>query len=78
MFAEAAGWARPIRFARATGGHACVLDVAREALAWGVRRVVYAHVGRPTIAAMERGLVPPFGEFGTDGAVYTIPSATAT
>lgn len=29
LFAEAAGWDRPIRFARGTGGHAPTLDVAR-------------------------------------------------
>src|SRR5579875_1807881 len=31
MFADGAGWNRPIRFAGGVGGHACVLDVAREA-----------------------------------------------
>jgi hypothetical protein len=72
MFAEAAGWNRQIRFARGAGGHAATLDVATEALAHGVRRVVYAHIGRPTIAAIDAGLVPPFGELGADGAVYTL------
>ncbi len=31
MFADAAGWARPIRFAHQVGGHACVLDTADQA-----------------------------------------------
>jgi hypothetical protein len=30
MLAEAAGWARPIRFARGTGGHAPVLTVQND------------------------------------------------
>jgi hypothetical protein len=72
MFAEAAGWDRPIRFAHGAGGHAPALDVAREAQASGVKRLVYAHIGRPTIAAIDAGRVPPFGEFGSDGAVYTL------
>lgn len=72
MFADAAGWARPIRFARGAGGHAAALTVAEEAAAHSVGRLVFAHIGRPTIAAIEAGQQPPFGEFGTDGAVYTV------
>lgn len=72
MFAEAASWEHPIRFAHGTGGHAPAFEVARRAKAFGVRRVVYAHLGRPTIAAIDAGRVPPFGEFGVDGAVYTL------
>lgn len=72
MFAEAAGWERPIRFPRGAGGHAPTLAVARQALAQGVRRLVFAHIGRPTIAAIDAGRVPPFGEMGTDGAVFTL------
>ncbi len=72
MFAEAAGWARPIRFARGAGGHAPALEVAEQAVRHGVRRLVFAHIGRPTIAALDKGHVPPFGEIGTEGASYTI------
>jgi len=72
MFADAAGWARPIRFAHRAGGHAAAVEVARQAIAHRVRRLVFAHIGRPAIAAIDAGLVPPFGEFGTDGAVYTL------
>src|SRR5882762_3139260 len=71
-FAEAAGWNRPIRFARGTGGHAATLQIAHEARERGVRRLVFAHIGRPTIKAIDAGLQPPFGEMGQDGRVYTL------
>ena len=74
MFAEAAGWARPIRFAKGTGGHAPALEVAEQAARHGVRRLVFAHIGRPAIAALDAGHVPPFGEIGTEGGVYTAGS----
>lgn len=76
MFAEAASWARPIRFARGAGGHAPALEVAEQALRHGVRRLVFAHIGRPTITALDTGHVPPFGEIGTEGAVYTTGDGT--
>jgi hypothetical protein len=72
MFAEAAGWARAIRFARGAGGHAPTLEVSRLAHAAGVRRLVFAHIGRPTIRAFDRGLRPPFGEFGVEGRTYVV------
>lgn len=75
MFADAAGWARPIRFAHRAGGHAAGVEVARQAVSHHVRRLVFAHIGRPTIAAIDAGQVPPFGEFGSDGAVYTLSPA---
>ena len=62
---------RPIRFAKGTGGHAPALEVAEQAARHGVRRLVFAHIGRPAIAALDAGHVPPFGEIGADGAVYT-------
>jgi len=70
MFAEAAGWSRPIRFARGTGGHASVFEVAGRAAEHRVRRLVFAHVGRPVIRALERGLALPWGELGREGARY--------
>jgi hypothetical protein len=70
MFAEASGWSRPIRFARGAGGHAPALDVARSAKRAGVRRLVFAHVGRPTLRAVDRGQVLPFGELGREGMIY--------
>jgi len=72
MFAEAASWTRPIRFAKGAGGHAPALEVAEQAVRHGIRRLVFAHIGRPTITALDRGCVPPFGEIGTEGATYTI------
>ena len=70
MFAEAAAWSRPIRFAGGVGGHAPLLEVADAARANGVRRLVFAHIGRPTIRALDRGEHPPFGEIGVVGRVY--------
>jgi hypothetical protein len=72
LFADGAGYRRPVRFAGGTGGHACVLDVAREARERSVRRLVFAHIGRPTIRAIDAGLTAPFGEFGHDGEVFVI------
>jgi hypothetical protein len=72
MFAEAAGWNRPIRFRCGVGGHAAALDVAREARRRGARRLILAHIGRPTIKAIDAGLRPPFGEFGEEGKVYVL------
>ena len=71
MFAEAASWAHRIRIAKGTGGHAPTLEVAEQAIRHGVRRLVFAHIGRPTIAALDTGHAPPFGEIGTEGAIYT-------
>jgi hypothetical protein len=70
MFADASGWSRPILFAHGAGGHACVLDVAREARIRRVHRLVFAHIGRPTIRASDAGECPPFGELGHDGQVF--------
>ncbi|HYM50453.1 MAG TPA: hypothetical protein VET65_07735 [Candidatus Limnocylindrales bacterium] len=74
MFAEAAGWDRPIRFAGGVGGHLDALAVARAAARQGVRRLVYAHIGRPTIRAIDRGDRPPFGEFARDGQLFVLRS----
>jgi hypothetical protein len=72
LFADGAGWNRPIRFAGGVGGHACVLDVAREARRQRVHRLVFAHIGRPTIRAIDAGQGPPFGELGHDGQVFAL------
>ena len=74
MFAEASGWNRPIRFVGGVGGHLDALSVAREARSSGVRRLVFAHIGRPTIRAMKQGKRPPFGEFARDGQVFVARS----
>jgi hypothetical protein len=70
MFAEASGWSRPIRFAGGVGGHAAALDVAARARRAGVRRLVLAHVGRPTIRALDTGERLPFGELGKEKHGY--------
>jgi len=70
MFADAAGWSRPIRFTGGVGGHAAALDVARSARRAKVRRLVFAHVGRPTIRALDRGEAFPFGELGKERQAY--------
>jgi hypothetical protein len=72
MFAEAAAWDRPIRFAGSVGGHADVLTVARTARRCRVRRLVFAHIGRPTLRALAQGARPPFGECATDGQVFVV------
>ena len=75
MFAEAAGWKRPILFRGGVGGHACVDQVARDARKYKVKRLIYAHIGRPTIKAIDAGERPGFGEFGTDTDVFRLTSA---
>jgi Beta-lactamase superfamily domain len=72
MFADAAGWKRPIRFAGGVGGHACVEEVAAAARHAGVHRLVFAHIGRPTIAAIDRDQCPPFGTWGVEGSVFLL------
>jgi hypothetical protein len=72
LFAEAAGWARPIRFASGAGGHAPALEVSRWAASTSIRRLVFAHVGRPTIRALDAGQRPPFGEIGAEGRTYEL------
>ena len=72
LFADAAGWRRPIRFARAAGGHMAALTVAAEARRAGVRRLVFAHLGRPTIRALDADETPPFGEIGREGQKFNL------
>jgi len=72
MFAEAAGYDRPIRFAGGVGGHAPALEVARDASQSGVGTLVFAHLGRSTIRAIDAGKTPPFGVFGHDGDVFLL------
>lgn len=71
LFADAAGWSHPIRFRGGVGGHACATEVARAARAHSVRRLVFAHLGRPTIAAIDAGARPDFGEFGVEGQTFS-------
>lgn len=75
MFAEGAGWRRPIRFRGGAGGHASVLEVAAAARRRSVERLVFAHLGRPTLRALDRGERPPWGEIGREGGRYTLATA---
>jgi hypothetical protein len=72
MFADAAGWRRPIRFPGGVGGHAAVVDTAEHACRCGVARLVFAHIGRPSIRALDAGHQPPYGEWGIEGYVYRL------
>lgn len=72
MFAEAAGWDRPIRFARGAGGHMAALQVAGQARQHRIGRLVFAHIGRPSLRAIDAGHVPPFGEWGRPGRTYLL------
>lgn len=74
LFAEAAGWRRPIRFARGVGGHMAADAVAEAAAQHGVRRLVFAHIGRPSLRAIDAGERPPFGEWGVARRTYTLPT----
>jgi hypothetical protein len=70
MFADAASWNRRIWFVGRVGGHASVAEVSAEAARYKVRRLVLAHLGRPTLRAIHQGLRPPFGEYGREGQEY--------
>jgi hypothetical protein len=72
MFAEGAGWNRPIYFTGGVGGHCAALEVSRRAKQFRIKRQVIAHVGRPTIRAIDAGERLPFGEFGVEGRVYRL------
>jgi ribonuclease BN (tRNA processing enzyme) len=63
-------WDRRIRFAGDVGGHMAALDVAVAERRAGVRRLVFAHIGRPTLRALDRAVRPTFGEFAIDGQVF--------
>ncbi len=70
MFAEASSFDSAIHFAGGVGGHMAAVEVAHAAKLRGVKRLVLAHIGRRSIAAIDRGREPPFGEWGVEGRVY--------
>jgi hypothetical protein len=72
MFAEAAAWNRPIRFVGGVGGHLDVHAVARAARRHRIKRLVFAHIGRPTLRALDHGFRPTFGEFAADGQAFAV------
>lgn len=70
-FLEAAAWKRPIRFRGGVGGHATVQHTLQEATRTKVRRVVFVHIGRPTIRAIDSGEAESL-EFAADGQVFEL------
>ncbi len=72
VFAEGAAWDHPIRFVGGVGGHMDVLATAKQAKRLGVKRLVFAHLGRPTLRALSRGKEPPFGELADDGQGFRV------
>jgi hypothetical protein len=76
MFADAAGWNRAIRFARGAGGHMAALQIAEQAREHRVARLVFAHIGRPSLRAIDAGCRLPFGEWGKPGRTYQLPPQT--
>jgi hypothetical protein len=54
------------------GGHRQVPAVAEAARRHRVGRLVFAHIGRPTIRALEGGARPVFGEFARDGQAFRV------
>ncbi len=70
LFAEASSWNRPILFRGGVGGHLDALSVQRASQKAGVKRLVLAHIGRPTIRAIEGGATAIFGELARDGEVF--------
>ena len=73
MFADAAGWNRPICFAGGAGGHMAALQVAEQAREHHVARLVFAHIGRPSLRAIDAGYRLPFGKWGVPGRTYPLP-----
>ena len=73
MFADAAGWNRPIRFARGAGGYMAALQVAEQARQHRVARLVFAPIGLPSLRAVDAGYRLPFGEWGQPGRTYQLP-----
>jgi hypothetical protein len=65
-------WSRRIRFAGGVGGHAAGPQIAEEARNHGVRRLVFAHIGLPTVRAIDAGERLPFGEVGAYRRRYRV------
>jgi hypothetical protein len=76
MFADAAGWNRPIRFARGLAGTWRRCRVAEQARQHPIARLVLAHIGRASLRAIDAGCRPPFGEWGEPDRTYQLPPQT--
>jgi hypothetical protein len=53
-------------------GHGVELMFAEAPRRHRVGRLVFAHIGRPPIRAIDRGEQPVFGEFARDGQVFRV------
>ena len=73
--ADAAGWNRAIRFARGASGHMAALQVAEQAREHRVARLVFAHIGRPSLRAIDARLPPAVRGMGRAGP--HLPAAPA-
>jgi len=54
------------------------LDVAEQARQHQVKRLVFAHIGRPSLRAIDVGYRLPFGEWGELSRTYRIPGPGAS
>lgn len=70
-FLEAAAWQRPIAFTSGVGGHAPVVRTQKEAEKAGVERVIFVHIGRPVIDAIEKNQTGELN-FAEDGQEFRI------
>jgi hypothetical protein len=50
----------------------CVEDVSAAARRAGVHRLVFVHIGRPSIAAIDPKQRPLFGHWGVEGSVFLL------
>jgi hypothetical protein len=73
MFAEAAGWNRPIRFARGAGAPLDVLSAADQARRHRVRRLVFAHI---IVAGADNAVRPGRAQFDHHEGIlpWTLPA----
>jgi hypothetical protein len=49
------------------------LEVAEQPRQHEVHRLVFAHIGRPALRAIDAGESLPFGEWGLPGRTYELP-----
>jgi hypothetical protein len=49
-----------------------LFSVAAAAREHHVRRLLFTHIGRPVLRAIDRGEKLPFGEFARDGQVFRV------
>ena len=73
MFSDAAGWNRPpYSICQARRRTCCGARRAEAAQAINVARLVFAHVGKPTIRALDVGKSFPFGDLGQERTTHEL------